>query len=72
MHCPRCASDLVYSEDIHGVFLYPLRNGLIVFGQRTFDGDSLDHRITCTHPECAYVLPPEEFSGIFLRSVGEE
>ena len=72
MHCPRCNSDLMYSEDIRGVFLYPIRNGIIVFGQRDFDGDSLDHRIRCTNPECTYVMPPEEFSRIFLRSVREE
>ena len=70
MHCPQCHSDLMYYEDIRGTLRYPIRNGLIVFGQRDFDGDSLNHSIRCTSPQSAYVLPPTEFSRTFLRSAG--
>ena len=72
MNCPECESELVYEEDIEGKFLYPIRDRLIVWENREFNGNNLGHRIRCINTDCGYVMPLDEMMEIFLRSVGEE
>ena len=67
MNCPKCNSELIYEEEIEGMFIYPISDdGIIDFEKREFYGDNLDHRIKCKNPDCNYIMPPKDFSRIFL------